>query len=201
MRSATNSHLTPASNSFKDMAYTKLNTLRTDKNKVTLNWRKDAQSEYFVLFESYPKGLAQAASTYCAASIQEHPDRKALMTTGGSMNSCKLIFEYLIKYCTDKAHLPKNEGPKLPAWIRVHEAAQLLGVGVIEGVAMVELNIILERPVTESDMEIVLKKQPLAARYEEMIIDNLTDAMVKGRGWRAPSSHLVSVPRRPLSRF
>ena len=180
MRPASNAHVAPTAVLMEDMSQPQLNKFRKCRKKVAVYWKQNSTANYQVLREAMPVSLIRAFPLYLAKQLDADPTRQAVVIIGGSDAACKVALEYMLQNCVNKSYLPQINGPTLIPWVRIHEAAQLLGASILEGTAMRELIILLEKPLIQVDLDMLVQMYPIPARCEEMIVNNLTDAIMGG---------------------
>lgn len=84
--------------------------------------------------------------------------------------------------------MPMVQGPPLRFWWFVTEAAEQMEVPMLESLALVESGRLLQPAVTIEHVRSVIQAFPLGTVYSDLVLDNLTDTILKSKGGWHPDS-------------
>lgn len=184
MRPANNASVAMLPTSIEQMSKADLAKLKKDTQTVTLMHRPKACDQPRILKEQIPVALAKAFSGYCntniavntASGLGRSIKSSTLTITGGAFAPMKEVMDFWFKFCDNKNFIPLVKGPPFHYWVKVHQAAEILQVDVLSGIAMVEAHLVAEKPLAEADARAVIQSFAVGHRYNTMVLENLADA-------------------------
>ena len=144
--------------------------------KVDVYHRATADDQSRLVLESISVAMLKAFSKGFGDDLLK---KKQVTVTGGDIDSLKALIKWMFSFCDDKKAMPALIGPELCAWMRIHQAAELVDAPLVANMALAEIRNSLERITDTANVEAVAKAFPANSRYVKMLIPNVARAAAR----------------------
>ena len=184
MRPANNGSAMPATLPVEKLSPTQLRKLRQDPHKLAVFHQTSSSGvDKRLILEGVSASLMSMMSPYCkneieaktvvhsAAGLPVDVKKTSIIITGGNHQACQAFIKFMSDYCDDTEALHEVLNPKILGYIRLHEIAEVLGIDMLTGWAIGEIEGLLQTVLPSEDLLAVLKRF-LSGSYVDMLVEN-----------------------------